>query len=134
VRGKPRPPDWLDRVGKHAFRWLVKHLDQMGVLTLSDSKALERYCQIYARWREAEALLRVHGQVMLVKREDGSEVPRKNPAVAIASDLSHQLARLEADLGLTPASRAGLMAQGQMQRDDDDPFGYFTIPACGSGT
>jgi P27 family predicted phage terminase small subunit len=95
-------------VAKHAYRWLVKTLDEMHILTLADGKALERFAQTYSRWREAEELISVHGQVMVVRREDGSEVPKKNPAVAIASDLAHQLAKLEGDLGLTPAARAGL--------------------------
>ena len=82
----------------------------MGLLTLADAKAVERYAEIYSRWRDAEGTIREFGQVMRVLKDDGSVVPKKNPAVAIASDLIAHLARLEGQFGLTPAARAGLTA------------------------
>ncbi len=109
----PRTPAWLDPIGKTAFRWLIRHLEGMGILTLADAKSMERYAALYSRWRQAEKLLRQHGQVMLVRLRDGSEVVRKNPAVSIAADLSAQLGRIEASLGLNPAARVNLHAPAQ---------------------
>lgn len=116
-KGKPPTPAWLDPIAKTAYRWLVRQLDGMGLLTLADGKSMERYAALYSRWRQAEKLLREHGQVMLVKLKDGSVVPRKNPAVGIASDLSAQLGRIEASLGLNPSARVNLhmSADGQQR-------------------
>jgi P27 family predicted phage terminase small subunit len=126
-KGKPRPPDWLGRVAKHAFRWVVNTLEDMRILTLADAKAIERYAQTYQRWREAEQMLSAHGQILIVRREDGSEMPKKSPAVAVAAELAHQLARLEADLGLTPAARVGLVAGPILDREREDRCSRFFV-------
>jgi P27 family predicted phage terminase small subunit len=99
----------------------------MGVLSLVDAKVIERYAALYARWREAERLLSEHGQVMEVVLSDGSRVPRKNPAVAVAAELAGILGRLEGQLGMSPAARSGLLGQDPLPVDVQDDLArrYF---------
>jgi P27 family predicted phage terminase small subunit len=107
-RNEPQPdttqpicPEWIRPNARQAWRQLQPQLEAMGVLTKIDGNALARYCQLWARWREAEAHILEHGSV--VKSPAGYAM--QNPYVSIANKLISALSRLESDLGMTPAAR-----------------------------
>ncbi len=84
-------------------------LHGMRVLTQVDQHALARYCQLWARWREAEEFLDKRGATYSVRDKDGNIVAlKKYPQVVIASDLADKLLRLEQQFGLTPSARTRL--------------------------
>ena len=75
-------------------------------MTRVDRLALARYCTMFAHWREAQEFVARHGKTYAVKDDDGKlRIMRRNPYTDIAAESSRQLGRLEAEFGMTPASR-----------------------------
>jgi P27 family predicted phage terminase small subunit len=91
--------------GDAAEIWAAIITAMAGQRTLSAEAlpAIERYCILCIRWRTAEQHLGAEGEVTAAKR---TGVPQVNPWLGISRATAAQLARLEKDLGLTPAHRA----------------------------
>ena len=104
--GAPPCPRWLGVEARKVWRRLTPQLAAAGVLTRVDCEALARYCHTLARWRSAVAFLKRRGEIYARKDAQGHRVLGLWPQVALADKLAHQLARLEAEFGLTPASRS----------------------------
>lgn len=105
--GAPPSPDWLDEDARAVWNELAPQLEQMGVLTQIDGRALARYCDVWVRWYKARDFLRQHGDTYPLKDESGKvKYLQQFPQVAIANKLATQLTRLEQEFGMTPASRA----------------------------
>jgi len=108
--GLPDKPEWLDEMGQKAWDFLVPLLQQMGVLTRIDANALSRYCQLWSRWREAEAFIAKHGLMYPLKDDAGKpKCFQPWPQVSIANKLAQQLTRLEQEFGMTPSARSRLI-------------------------
>jgi P27 family predicted phage terminase small subunit len=121
--GRPECPSWLRADAKRKWKQLVPLLEGMGILAKVDGDILAQYCQLWARWKAAEIIIAKRGMSEKVRRKDRetgrwvSAGYRAIPEVKIASDLSAQLARLYAKLGLSPADRAGL----SIEKDKEPP-------------
>jgi P27 family predicted phage terminase small subunit len=75
-------------------------------VTRIDRLAFARYCTMFSHWREAQEFVARHGKTYMVKDDDGNlKIMRRNPYTDIASEAARQLGRLEAEFGMTPASR-----------------------------
>ena len=91
----------------------------MGVLTMADLKAFEGYCQAYARWREAEEFLTQHGSIFKTPSGYVQQVPQ----VSIAQQNLKIMQSFCAEFGLTPATRARIIAAGGKEGEiSDDPM------------
>jgi len=122
--GVPPCPDWLDDEAKAAWEQLTPLLEHMGVLTRVDGNALARYCRLWSRWRRAEAFIDKHGELYPLRDDQGqTKCVQPWPQVAIANKLAQQLARLEAEFGMTPAARSRL--QVEQPRPESDKSKYF---------
>lgn len=109
---RPRCPVWMRLRAKRMWRRLIPQLEQMGVLGRCDRNALARYCQSWARWREAEEFLMENGTTYPVYSEGGDVLETKQyPQVRQANILAGILLRIEKEFGLTPAARADLSVQ-----------------------
>ena len=102
---RPACPAWLRLEAKRVWKELVPQLEAMGVLGKCDRLALGRYCQVFAKWREAEQFLADSDQ----KNVKGYLI-RLGPyeLASLAIRYGDQLLRLEREFGLTPSARAGL--------------------------
>jgi len=96
------PPAWLADEGLESWNTLAPMMDDANILTAADVGALARYCVLLARWRAAESAIATGGATYTT----GSGIVRARPEVASAATLAGHLARLEAELCLTPAARA----------------------------
>lgn len=104
---KPEPstpscPTWLHAEAKREWRRIVPHLEQLGLLAQIDRAALAAYCQLYARWWEAEREIKVHGLTQIT--ETGYVAQR--PEVGISANALKQMRAYLAEFGLTPSSRS----------------------------
>ena len=103
--GPPPPPTLL---GLAADRWrtVAPLLVGRGEVDLS---TLETYCQVWARWRDAEARIATIGP--LVKRGPADQPERQhaapNPLIAISNQAAVQARALETLLGLVAAASGG---------------------------
>jgi P27 family predicted phage terminase small subunit len=110
----PRRPESLkgDKVAQSMWRWLVKNLSEMRVITEADQQLMESYCLTYSRIMEDEFALRKEGNVIETERG-----PKRNPrAINLVSNRSAQLKML-AELGLTPSARTRLKATPEEETD-----------------
>jgi P27 family predicted phage terminase small subunit len=124
----PRPPD-LDEVGQAEWDRLIPALARLGLLTQIDWTLPWLYCDTYSecvrmRWALAQAA----GGGFVVRAPDGSV--KANPLYIQYLKAKHQLRLLLGEMGLTPASRARLVAASPVEAEDD-PFAEFEVIAGG---
>ena len=115
----PRCPSWLEDEAKKEWKRMAKVLEQMGLLTEMDMAAFAGYCQAYARWKEAEEFLTQHGSMVRTPNGYLQQVPQ----VSIAQQNLKIMQSFCAEFGLTPATRARIIAAGGKEGEiSDDPM------------
>ena len=112
-------PAWLLPEAKKEWKRLAPALEAMGVLTMADLTAFEGYCQAYARWKEAEAFITQHGSIF----QTPSGYVQQVPQVSIAQQNLKIMQSLCSEFGLTPATRARIIAgAGSEDGASEDPM------------
>ena len=115
----PSCPKWLEPEAKKEWRRLAKQMEQIGILTEVDMAAFAGYCQAYARWKEAEEFITQHGSIFRTPSGYVQQVPQ----VSIAQQNLKIMQSFCSDFGLTPATRARIIAGGGGSEDvSDDPM------------
>ena len=119
-KGGVKCPSWLEPEAKKEWKRLAPSLEAMGVLTQVDLTAFAGYCQAYARWREAEEFLTQHGSIFKTPSGYVQQVPQ----VSIAQQNLKIMQSFCSEFGLTPATRARIIAAGGGKEVDisDDPM------------
>lgn len=136
--GRPEMPQGLTREAKQEWKRIVPMLEQMGILTVADGKALAAYCASYAAWMQAERHIAKFGIVLAtVDEETGQSYVKANPAVRIRGDALRLMKSFLTDFGLTPASRSRLHvnepgAGNYAPSKSDDPLERFLSEARGA--
>lgn len=110
----PSCPAWLAPAAKAVWNSTVKQLGGLGVLAKVDQNMLARYCDGFARWRQAQAKLDE------ATDQDGIAYQM---AFARYNKLGQMLLRMEQELGLTPAARTRLPAGAK----SDEPKSPATL-------
>ena len=96
-------PAWLDAEAKKEWKRIIKLLQAEKVdFTEKDLKALEGYCQSYARWKNCEKILQEKGYTF----ETPNGYVQQRPEVSISNKALQELRSYQKELGLTPAARA----------------------------
>ena len=110
----PEPPEWMTVGAADRFREIVRQLDEIGALAVTDLGLCERYACTYDRWRTAEKTLAESGEEIhytrLLNRAGQPASAVAVPALAQLNKCADQLAKMEAALGLTPCERSRLPA------------------------
>lgn len=91
-------------------------------MTEIDRTALAAYCQLYARWVDAEEHLAQDGVVITGTDEEGIPYFRQSPYLSVANKALEQMSRMLIEFGMTPSSRTRVKAQ---RKQEDDPFESF---------
>jgi len=99
------PPEFLDEVAKAKWREVYPLLQASGVLKATDTDVLEAYCYAYAKFRQADDLLK-KAPTLVFKTPNGSIQPV--PFATMVRQWQEQLLRLGVELGLTPSARGRL--------------------------
>ncbi len=120
-KAKPRCPTWLRDEAKVTWKRLTPILDHMGLLTTADINILARYCQTYARWREAEEAVAKDGS--MVADDDGALTP--SPWIKVVERTIEQLLKMEQQFGLTPSARAGWASSKKPSERETDKSRFF---------
>ena len=121
-RGIAEMPAHLPDKAKTAWRELSATLDDMGVLTIADGKALEQLCSTYNEWRELIKLIDRDGYTYKTTGRGGDEMIKANPAVALAGNAQQRIRAMMIEFGLTPSSRARVKAE---RKPKEDPLAAF---------
>lgn len=90
----PEPPSDLKPEAQARWRQVIGDLLKRGPV---DLETLATYCQVWARWRNAEAGIAKTGD--LIKKDRGGVAP--NPLIAISNQAGAQARSLEQRLGIT---------------------------------
>ena len=118
-KGEFKCPSWLLPEAKKEWKRLASSLEAMGVLTMADLTAFAGYCQAYARWKEAEEFITQHGSIFKTPSGYVQQVPQ----VSIAQQNLKIMQSFCSDFGLTPATRARIIAGGGGSEDvSEDPM------------
>lgn len=112
----PKCPDWLEEEAKAEWKRLAKNLNELGILTELDANTFASYCQAYARWREAEEFITLHGSIVKTKSGYWQQVPQ----VAIAHSNQKIMMQAAAEFGLTPSSRSRIIANEDVSNAVDE--------------
>jgi P27 family predicted phage terminase small subunit len=102
----PRCPPELQGEALKEWRRMAPKLTALGLLSEIDSAIFTAYCGAWARYLEAQTLLREQG--LMAKGARGA--PILNPLLAVVESSAGQLRRLGCELGLSPASRSKVQA------------------------
>ncbi len=118
ARGVPDAPQWFNVLQIEGWETMVRALEPMGVLTVSDGPALAALAHAWAEWREAEATVCVEGAYYQspIDMYGGFKI-QKHPAVGVAANAWRRVASMLAEFGLTPAARARLQVTPQEEPD-----------------
>lgn len=114
--GIPTCPDWLTKDAKTEWRRLAKTLHQMGVLATVDRAVFAKYCEGWARWKEAEIHITEEGAVIV--NDKGVQI--MNPWVNTSDKAQKQMMQAATELGLTPSSRSRIIAAGEAKANPKD--------------
>lgn len=107
-------PDWVHPEGRALWDRLVPQLAFAGMLRPADAQALTRYCDAWARWVEAARFIAANGEFFVIRNKAGQVTGFQNfPQTHQYHRYHKMLIQLERELGLTPAARARLHADGQ---------------------
>lgn len=121
-KGVPNTPKHLSKIGKYWFKKLAADLDNIGVLTLLDAKALELLVEVYAEYREHCKTLDSEGYTYTTTSMAGDTLLKAHPAAAMKSDAWKRLRAMMAEFGMTPASRSKVAAGGEKEKDPLEDF------------
>ena len=116
--GMPERSERLTDAELEVYDYIISKLDNMGVLTITDGKAIERYAYNYVRYWQTAEFVREHGETQPVLDKEGnvkSHVLR--PESQLLNTLNLQLLKMEQDFGLTPSSRAGIQLEKTQHED-----------------
>lgn len=103
----PTCPKHITGEARKEWRRLCTLLDTQGLLTQVDRAALAAYCQAYARWAEAEQMVKKSGAVL--RSEKGGFY--QNPYLSIANRAIDQMIKIGSEFGMSPSSRTRLKVE-----------------------
>ncbi len=107
LAGVPRAPDVLPATLHGEWNAIAADMAERKILTTPSLGLLETY--LLARWTVREAQAAIQAEGVLVKGAHGA--PKPNPASGLLSKSLEAVARLGAELGISPAARS----KGQFQ-------------------
>lgn len=100
----PRCPAWLEPEARREWRAISAKLLKLGLLTEVDGTALAAYCQSYARWKQAEALISRDGMTFTT----GEGMIRLRPEVGVSQKERLIMKGYLTMFGLAPSARTNL--------------------------
>lgn len=110
------PPDHLPKAMHAEWNVLIADLAERGLLSQSMTGVLASYAS--SVWMMAECRKAIAKDGAFVKTKTGE--PKPHPAAGMLSKHAEIVARLGAELGLTPAARSRKALRGPEASDDDD--------------
>jgi P27 family predicted phage terminase small subunit len=115
----PYCPRHLDGIAREEWRRVAPLLTRRGLLTPSDTVALEAYCQQYAAYRACQEIVAKEG--LIVQSPKG---PTLHPAARHAQACLKEIRAFAVEFGCTPSSR-GRMELPPAPDPEKDEFDAF---------
>lgn len=112
----PSPPRHLSGRARYEWRRLGAQLEQLGLMTTVDLRALELLCVSYDQMRTCQEKVDELGMVVYTPQG----YPMTNPWFTNMAKLQAEVAKMLREFGLTPASRSRVQAV-KPEAEEDDP-------------
>ena len=115
------PPKWLGRDAKKEFKRLVSELQQVKLVTNVDVYAIARWADAYIDYNKCTAIIASEGLMVEYtnKAAETNRVP--HPLLAKKKQLHEQMAKIESDFGMAPASRAKI---AMPKKEEKEPTAF----------
>ena len=109
----PEAPDWLDELGRDAYRRIAGLLAEMKLAHQADSEALAVYAQNFSIWRQASEAIATEGFLL-----ETPTTTKVHPLFAPMNEAQRTMVRILSQMGLTPAARATLRVEPTGEADE----------------
>jgi P27 family predicted phage terminase small subunit len=109
----------LGKIGTQVWWETLTRLTALRVVTDNDLRPLAAYCAAVENWEEAQRSIREDGIIIQAMTTAGI-VPKRNPAVDIASQQYTIMKDGMARFGLTPSDRQSIQALPDQEPEGDE--------------
>ena len=117
VQGVPTAPTYTN--GPETFNWLVKHLDDLGVVAEIDGMALQMLADAWEDYCAARQVIRELGPTYTTTTAQGDTMHRSRPELTLMHESWNKIKKMLPEFGLTAAARAKLSATEKVQSLED---------------
>lgn len=118
---RPDAPDYLSDIAKTEWRRVCPLLADIGLMSEIDVAVLAAYCGAHSDL--VESMQKQQGRSTVVKTHNGNWV--QSPFVSMIRQARLDMIRFAAQMGMTPASRAGMSMEIGLPGNEADPASRF---------
>jgi P27 family predicted phage terminase small subunit len=101
------------------FEWLVKKLDDLGVVAEVDAMALQMLSDAWEDYQVARAVVKEQGPTYATTTAQGDLMWRPRPEVSMMNAAWSKVEKMMVQFGLTASSRAKIEMQEKIETLDD---------------
>jgi len=101
------------------FEWLVKKLDDLGVVAEVDAMALQMLADAWEDYQVARNVIKEHGPTYSTTTAQGDFMWRPRPEVLMMNQSWSKVEKMMVQFGLTASSRAKIETQEKIETLDD---------------
>ena len=101
------------------FEWLVKKLDDLGVVAEVDAMALQMLSDAWEDYQVARAVVKEQGPTYATTTAQGDLMWRPRPEVLMMNQSWSKVEKMMVQFGLTASSRAKIETQEKIETLDD---------------
>ena len=119
-------PAHLDKDAKKVFKSIAERMLMNRLLSTLDFEQLEIYAINYARCVKAEKMIKMEGEVVLIKDEDGNLLRQEeNVWLKIQKDAIKVINAIGGQFGMSPVSRVKLASLLKAEKEQKDDFSEY---------
>ena len=104
---------------EETFGWLVKKLDDLGVVAEIDGMALQMLADAWEDYQVARNVIKEHGPTYTTTTAQGDLMFRPRPEVLMMNQSWAKVEKMMVQFGLTASSRAKIEMQEKIETLDD---------------
>jgi len=123
--GAPAMPSTLPEKARPAWRWLVRLLVRMRVITKADGPVLLLAALRLTDYLELRSDVDTNGRTFTTTTTTGSKMVRQRPEVALMTAAWRDAMQALGQLGLTPAMRSRVSAVPMTGEPEDELEGFL---------
>ena len=101
------------------FEWLVRKLDDLGVVAEVDAIALQMLADAWEDYQVARNVIKEHGPTYTTTTAQGDLMFRPRPEVSMMNASWDKIKKMMVEFGLTASSRAKISTEEKIQTLDD---------------
>ena len=115
--GIPMPP--VVQSANDTFEWLVKKLDDLGVVAEIDAMALQMLADAWEDYQVARNVIKEHGPTYTTTTAQGDLMWRPRPEISMMNNAWTKVEKMMVQFGLTASSRAKIEMKEKIQTLED---------------